>query len=414
MTTKSITARAPPPEIRVDTTMTPVLTVLLAAVVGVIVLPLYAAQPLVEPIASSFGLSVATAGLAATMSMVGYAAGLFLLVPLSDLIETRRIVLTTLSADVVALAAAALAPSAALLFLATFAAGVSASAIQILVPAAGSLTPQAQRGRVIGNVMSGLMIGILLSRPIAGLAGASFSWRAAYVVDAIAVTAAIAVVHRVLPYCEPVARFGKYRALIGSLWRLLAEEPVLRRRAIYQAMCMGAFGLFWTAVALRLAKPPFELGQSEIALFTLAGVGGAVVAPIAGWAGDRGWSRPATLLAHAAVVAASLLAGTAGGGWFGFDPPSMPVLSLALLVMSAVVLDIGVIGDQTLGRRAVNLLQPDSRGRLNGLYTGLFFLGGATGSAIAGAAFAQSGWALVCAMAAGSGAASLVLAAFEP
>jgi MFS family permease len=174
---------------------------------------------------------------------------------------------------------------------------------------------------------------------------------------------------------------------------------------------MGAFGIFWTAVALRLAQPPFELGQTGIGLFTLAGVGGAVAAPLAGWAGDRGWNAPATRAAHAAVVVASILAGLAGAPWFGFDPIAWPALSLALLAMSAVVLDLGVIGDQTLGRRAVNLVNPEARGRINGLYTGIFFLGGAIGSLVAGIASAWSGWTFVCLIASGFGIAAFVLAA---
>src|SRR5262249_39531786 len=191
------------------------------------------------------------------------------------------------------------------------------------------------------------------------------------------------------------------------------EQPILRRRALYQALCMGAFGIFWTAVALELAAPPFGLDAVGIALFALAGVGGAVVAPIAGWAGDRGWITPATWLAHAAVIAALLLAGAAGAGWFGFDPSARSGLSLGMLAAAAIVLDLGVIGDQTLGRRAVNLACPQARGRLNGLYIGLFFVGGAVGSALAGIAWAEAGWTLVCVVGLGFAALALALAWIE-
>ena len=381
-------ARCAPPRATSPTSvMTPLLTLLFAVAVGVIVLPLYAAQPLISSIAASFDLSSGTMGLTATMPMVGYAAGLLLLVPLSDLLETRRLILTTLSAGAVALAAAALAPSSLFFLLAAFALGASASAIQMLVPAAATMVPEAQRGQVIGNVMSGLMIGILVSRPLASLAAVVFGWRGSYALDAVATACTLIVLRRVFPRRTPTVRIQRYGRLIASLWELLVREPVLRRRAAYQAACMGAFGIFWTAVALRLAQPPFELGQAGIGLFTLAGIGGAVVAPIAGWAGDRGWNAPATRLAHAAIVVASILAGLADARWFGFD---RPMLSLALLAISAVVLDLGVIGDQTLGRRAVNLVNSDIRGRINGLYTGIFFLGGAIGSVFAGIASAPS------------------------
>jgi MFS family permease len=194
---------------------------------------------------------------------------------------------------------------------------------------------------------------------------------------------------------------------------LLVKEPVLRRRALYQGLCMSAFGIFWTAVALRLAAPPFGLGPVGIALFSLAGVGGAVVAPIAGWAGDRGWTMPATRLAHATVIAALLLAGAAGAGWFGFDPAAWPALSLGLLAAAAIALDFGVIGDQTLGRRAVHLACAQASGRLNGLYTGLFFVGGSVGSALAGIAWVEGGWTLVCAFGLGCVALALALASIQ-
>src|SRR5262249_20115717 len=184
-------------------------------------------------------------------------------------------------------------------------------------------------------------------------------------------------------------------------------------RAVYQALCMAAFGIFWTAVALRLAAPPFGLDQGGIALFALAGIGGAVIAPIAGRAGDHGWTTPATRLAHAAVIAALLLAGAAGAGWFGFDPAARPRLSLGVLAVAAILLGLGVIGDQTLGRRAVNLACPQARGRLNGLYTGLFFVGGAAGSALAGIAWVEAGWTLVCVIGVGFGTLALALASLR-
>jgi predicted MFS family arabinose efflux permease len=283
----------------------------------------------------------------------------------------------------------------------------------MVVPVAASLVGEARRGRVIGNVMSGLMIGILLSRPLASVAAAAFGWRGAYAFDAAAVAAIAIALLPVLPRRRPTATGSAYAALIASLWTLLAEQPVLRRRALYQSLCMAAFGIFWTAVALRLAAPPFGLDRLGIALFALSGVGGAVISPIAGWAGDRGWTARATRLAHSAVIAALLLAGAAGAGWFGFVPAARPGISLGMLAVAAIVLDLGVIGDQTLGRRAVNLACPQARGRLNGLYTGLFFVGGAVGSALAGIAWVAAGWTLVCVVGLGFGTAALAFASVQ-
>jgi predicted MFS family arabinose efflux permease len=256
-----------------------------------IVLPLYAAQPLISSIAASFDHAPGAIGLTTTMPMVGYAAGLLLLVPLTDLLEMRRLVLATLLVRAVALAVAAIAPSPPIFLVAELAFGASASAIQMLVPAAARMAPEAQRGQVIGNVMSGLMMGILLSRPLASLAAVVFGWRGSYALDALATACTLIVLSRVFPRRTPATKIQKYGALIASLWELLAKEPVLRRRTAYQAACMGAFGIFWTAVALRLAEPPFELGQTRNGLFTLAGVGGAAALPD-GQATTVGTHRP--------------------------------------------------------------------------------------------------------------------------
>ena len=414
MTNTHVVARVPLRAAAAPATrMTPGFERLFAASVGVIVLPLYAPQPLVDLIGPSLGLSLRAASLVAMTSMLGYAAGLILLVPLIDIFENRRAILLMLLADVVALTGAAAAHSPLLFLLAAFASGCATSAIQMIVPLASSLVDEAHRGRIIGNIMSGLMIGILLSRPIASLAAAAFGWRGAYAFAAIAVAVVAFAMQRVLPRRQPVVALT-YAGLIASLWMLLAKQSVLRRRALYQALCMGAFGIFWTAVALRLASPPFGLDSVGVALFALSGIGGALIAPIAGRAGDLGWTAPATRLAHMAVIAALLLAGAAGAGWFGFDPAARPGLSLGLLAAAAIVLDLGVIGDQTLGRRAVNLACPQARGRLNGLYTGLFFVGGAVGSGLAGIAWVEAGWTLVCVIGLIFGVAALALGSVGP
>jgi predicted MFS family arabinose efflux permease len=185
---------------------------------------------------------------------------------------------------------------------------------------------------------------------------------------------------------------------------LLRAEPSLRRRALTASLMMAAFSLFWTSVALRLALPPFDLGQCGIALFALAGAGGAAATSLFGRAGDRGWTRPATIAAHLIMIGALALEAWAGS----FASGPSPAL-LIIMGVGAVLLDVGVIGDQTLGRRAINLLQPEARGRLNGLFVGLFFLGGAAGSAMAGIAWSAGGWLAICAIGAAFGAAALLV-----
>ena len=377
---------------------------LFAVAVGIVVLPLFATQPLVGVIGPDLGLSPSVSALTATVTLLGYAAGLFLLVSLTDVLENRRLILAILLGDVLALIALALAPTSALFLLAAFLVGLLTSAIQMLVPVAAALSAEASRGRTVGAVMSGLMLGILFSRPLASLVAEFWGWRSLYGLLAAAVAALTVAL---APFLPPLRSRGhsSYGALIGSLGSILREEPVLRRRAASQALCMGAFGAFWTSVALQLSAPPLALGQIGIAGFAFTGAAGAVIAPIAGRAGDRGLTRPATILAHAAVSVATGVACLCGVILSASTGPALACLSVA-----AVLLDLGVIADQTLGRRAINLLRPEARGRVNGLFTGLFFLGSAAGSALSGFAWSTGGWGGVCAVGAVFGLGALAVA----
>lgn len=382
-------------------------TLLFAASVGIIVTNLFAPQTLVGLIGPSLGAAASESGLVSMATLLGYAAGLFFLVPLSDLVENRALVLRMLCAAAFAAAIASFAPSAASLLAVLFVLGAACSCIQVLVPVAASMAPAGQEGRVIGDVMSGLMIGILLSRPIASLVADVFGWRAFYGISAAALALLAILLGLTLPRRKPPAH-ATYAGLIASLVGLLAEEPVLRRRAFTASLVMAAFSVFWTAVALRLSAPPFDLGQKGIALFALVGAGGAAVTPIFGRAGDRGFTRPATVVCHLVLIAALGLA-----AWAGMETGAAKAgaawLPLVLMGISAVLLDIGVTGDQTLGRRAVNLLQPKARGRINGLFVGIFFIGGAIGSLLAGIAWAWGGWNAVCAAGAAFGFIALVV-----
>ncbi|RQV14181.1 MFS transporter [Burkholderia cenocepacia] len=371
------------------------MTLFFAATVGVIVMDLFAAQPLTGPISADLHLPPGLAGLVAMLPQLGYAAGLALLVPLVDLLENRRLIVATLAVCAAALALPAFTQSGTVFLFATLAAGAASSVIQMLVPMAASMAPDAQRGRAVGNVMSGLMLGILLSRPLASLIAGSAGWRAFYLLAALA-NAAIAVVLALRLPARTPSITASYRALLASMGRLLADEPVLRRHALLAALAMAAFSAFWTAVGLRLAQPPFALDLHGIALFAFAGASGAIVTPLAGRAGDRGHGPAAQRLAHGTMLAALVVLGIAGAGWFGFDTHAHRGVALALLAGGAALLDAGVIVDQTIGRRAINLLNPVARGRLNGLFVGLFFVGGALGAALAGSAWAWGGWSAVC------------------
>jgi predicted MFS family arabinose efflux permease len=384
-------------------TITGQLVALFAAAVGIIILNVFAPQILVGLIAPELGLGTATAGLVAMMTVLGYAAGLIFLVPLADRVESRRLVLYLLLIAVAAAAAVPLMPNALDFLADLFVLGAASSVAQVLVPLAASMARPEIRGRVVGDVMSGLIVGILLSRPLASGLADRFGWRAFFGVTALAIAGLALMLAWRLPRHQPDTK-PAYGSLLASLWHLLRKESVLRRRALTAGLCMAAFSVFWTAIALRLVEAPFQLGQRGIAIFALVGAGGAVTAALAGRAGDRGWTRATTLSAHLLIVAALALAAWAGS-WGSM--PRAP--ALALLGASAVLLDVGATTDQTLGRRAVNLLRPEARSRLNGLFVGLFFIGGAIGSAATGLAWSIGGWLAVCGLGASFAALALLV-----
>ena len=367
-----------------------------ALAVGLLAINLCVAQPLIGIIAPAIHLAPGAYGLISMLMLLGYAAGLILLVPLTDLAENRRLILWMLIGNVVALAVTALAQQAWLFLAATFVTGMTTSAIQMLVPLAASLTPPQQRGRVVGNIMSGVMLGIMLSRPLASVIAEHFGWRVVFGGTAVLIAALTVVLVLRVPRHWPQSA-PRYIELISSLWTLVRHEPLLQLRASTAGLCFAAFTFFWTVIALRLTEAPFNLGADGIALFALAGSGGTVIAPIAGRIGDRGWTKGATVIMHLMVLLAIGLAwitGTATVG--GTILAGNSALATGAMMVAALLLDLGVIGDQTLGRRAINMIHPEARGRLNGLFTGGFFIGGAIGSLLAGAAWAWNGWDGCC------------------
>jgi predicted MFS family arabinose efflux permease len=360
------------------------MTFLLAAACGLVATNLYTAQPLAGPISAALGLSPRATGLIVTLMQIGYGAGLLLIVPLSDLIENRRLTLIMIAVSALALLGAALSPDALLFFAAALFIGFGTVAVQVLIPYAAHIAPEAERGRVVGNVMSGLLLGIMAARPISSFIAELFSWQAVFFVSAGTMAVLALVLGVALPRRVPTSKLG-YGGLLASLGKLATTTPVLQRRALYHALLGAAFSLFWTTVPLLLAGPLFHLSQGGIGLFALAGVSGAAAAPIAGRVADRGWGRQATALAMLAVAAAFLMTQIA---------PEGSMLTLLLLVAAAILLDSGVAANASVGQRMIFSLGAEFRGRLNGLYTASFFAGSATGSAVGGWAYADGGWTL--------------------
>lgn len=355
---------------------------LLAVAAGLIVANLHYAQPLVGPIAAATGLSAGAAGLVVTLTQIGYALGLFFIVPLGDLLENRRLVFVLLLGTALALAAAAFSEQAWLFLASSLGIGLGSVAAQVLVPFAAHLSRDETRGYNVGRVVSGLLLGIMLARPVSSLVADHAGWHSMFGAASLVVLALAFVLRRRLPLRQPSSPLS-YWSLIGSLRHLFATTPVLRRRAAYQAAMFGCFSLFWTVTPLMLAGPAFGLSQTGIAVFALVGMAGAVASPIAGKLADRGHTLPAT--------ACALLLAIAGFALPLLAPPSRD-LALALLVIAAIVVDMAVAANMVLGQRAIFALGAEVRGRLNGIYFSLFFVGGAVGSAAGGWVYSQYGW----------------------
>ena len=287
------------------------LVLLLAIACGAAVANLYYAQPLLDVIARDLGVSPGAAGLLVTASQVGYAAGLVLLVPLGDLVDRRRMVWRLLLVTAAGMVVAAVAPSFAVLALAIGVVGVTAVVAQVLVPLAGTLAADHERGQVVGSVMSGLLLGILLARTASGLIAA---------VDVVAHRLRPRrgahgrdrrVLRRALPPTPPATDLP-YRAALRSVLALVRDEPLLRRRMLYGATGMASFSVLWTAIAFLLSGPPFHYGEGTIGLFGLAGLVGAVAAQGAGRLADRGHTHAATGVFLVAIAVAWVLLALGG------------------------------------------------------------------------------------------------------
>ncbi len=362
--------------------MSGALIFVLALACGIVVANIYYVQPLIGLISRDYAMPVASAGLLVTLTQVGYAAGLILVVPLGDIVENRRLILLLLAGLTAALVMAGAAPNASLFLVASLAIGVTACTVQIIVPLAGHLAPDASRGRAVGVVVSGLLFGIMLSRPAASFVAHFFGHRSVFDASAVAVAALILLLWRVLPQRRPHGM--PYLRALGSLGPLLLHTPVLRRRGLYQAALFGAFSLFWTAVPLLLESPRFGFSQIGIGVFALVGAGGAIVSPYAGRLADRGKTDLVTGLSLAGACVACL--GTLVGGL---------LTSWPLLVAAALLLDMAAAANLVVGQRAIFAIDAKARGRLNGLYLALFFVGGALGSLVSGYAYALGGWTAV-------------------
>jgi predicted MFS family arabinose efflux permease len=371
------------------------LVALLAVACGAAVANIYYGQPLLAAIADDVHVGPGTAALLVTASQIGYAGGLLLVLPLGDLLERRRLVVRLLGLTAIALVATTTAPSFAVLALGIAAAGVTSVVAQILIPYASTLAAEEERGRVVGRVVSGLLIGILLARTVAGLVASVGGWRFVYGMAAVLMLALAALLHRFMPVIATHSDLP-YPRLLRSVGTLVREEPVLRVRMAFGALGFGSFSVLWTAVAILLSRPPYGYGEAAIGLFGLAGLAGAAAASFSGRLADAGHARAATGAFLACVVASwALLA--------------LGAHSVFALIAGIVMLDLGVQGAHLLNQHAVYGLRGDARSRLNTAYMTCNFTGGALASAAAAFAWDRGGWGAVCALGAVLPAAALAV-----
>lgn len=358
------------------------LVVTMAAASGITVANLYYIQPLLAQIAAYLHVAQVSLGLAATLTQVGYAVGMLLILPLADIREKKSLILAMLGLSACALVFLALSRSAVTICVASFAVGFTSVVPQLLVPLAAQLSKPESRGRTIGSVMSGLLIGILLSRTFSGMLGAHFGWQSVYFIAAgLMVLLAVFLALR-LPKCPSLSSM-KYSELFRSMGELTRKLPTLRESAVSGGMMFAAFSVFWTTLSFLLAGPHFRLGADAAGLFGLVGVVGASAAPIAGRLSDHRSPRVAIGIGMAAIAVAFtcfLL--------FGYE--------LAGLIVGVILLDLGVQSGQISNQARIHAISDEARNRINTVFMVAYFIGGSLGSSVGAYCFSRFGWPGVC------------------
>jgi predicted MFS family arabinose efflux permease len=371
------------------------LTLIMAAISGMAVANLYYNQPLLAVMAQGFGVPDRQVGAIPMLSQIGYALGLLFVVPLGDLLERRRLIVVLLGAVAVALVAAAVAPGVAWLGAASLLIGFATVVPQLVLPFAALLAPPKERGRVVGTVMGGLLVGILLARTVSGWVGAGLGWRAMYWIAAGLMVLLMPVALALLPQSRP-ARALSYRELLPSLLRLVREQPVLREAALLGAMAFGAFSAFWSTLVFLLKTPPYHYGSQVAGLFGLVGLVGALAAPVVGRLADR--RSPRAVVGLALGITAAAFAVLWAFGWHLWG-----------LALGVVLLDLGVQGAQISNQARIYALVPEAPSRVNTVYMFAYFLGGALGSILGATAWGTAGWTGVCILGLGFLAAGLAV-----
>jgi predicted MFS family arabinose efflux permease len=383
-----------------STTLSRGLVLLLAVGAGLSVASLYYSQPMLGVLGADIHASAETLGWIPTLTQLGYAFGILMLAPLGDRHDRKRIILIKAAVLSLALLSAAVSPSIGVLLAASFVVGLSATLAQDIVPAAAHLAPAEARGKIVGTVMTGLLLGILLSRVVSGFVAEQFGWRAMFVAAAVTIVALGVALSRGLPRFVPSTQLA-YRALLGSLATLWRQHPGLRRAAIAQGLLSLGFSAFWSTLAVMLHGAPFHLGAGAAGAFGLAGAAGALAAPLAGRVADtRGTMAVASLGAGLTMVSFAAML---------FLPLLSPHAALWLIAGSAVGFDLGIQTSLIAHQSIVYGIDPAARSRLNAILMTGVFIGMAAGGALGSLALAHWGWTGVTLVAASAAAVALAL-----
>ena len=375
------------------------LILLLASGAGLAVASLYYAQPMLGVLGAEIGASNQAIGAVPMLTQLGYAFGILLLAPLGDRYDRRRIILAKAAVLALALAAGAAASGIGLLLVASLVIGLSATLAQDIIPAAATLAPVAHRGKVVGTVMTGLLLGILLSRVISGFVAEHLGWRAMFFIASASIALIGVAAWRGLPSFKPTTNLP-YGALMGSLASLFRKHAALRRAALAQGLLSVGFSAFWSTLAVML-HTQYNLGSAAAGAFGLAGAAGALAAPLAGRIADAKGPELVTRLA-AGLAAVSFAA-------MAFLPMLSPTGQLVLIVLSALGFDLGVQASTVAHQTIVYGIEPEARSRLNAvLFVGVF-TGMAAGAALGALFLAQWGWAAVVALATAASVGALVV-----
>lgn len=360
------------------TELTTGLTVLMAIATGLVVASNYYAQPLLDTIAEQFNLTTNTAGFIVTAAQLGYAAGLLFLVPLGDLFERKSLILTMTFLSALGLLITALSNNVWQILLGTALTGLFSVVAQVLIPLAASIAKPHKRGKAVGIIMSGLLLGILLARTVSGAVAMIGGWRAIYYVAFALLILLMIVMAIKLPRYHQKADLN-YFQLLGSIGRLFFGTPVLAVRASLGALSFANFGLLWTAMAFLLASPPFNYSEGTIGLFGLVGAAGALMASQAGHLVDKGKGKLITSIGLVLLL-------------LSWIPIGLAKHSLLAFIIGILVLDLAVQAVHVTSQSTLYRILPEARNRLTAGYMTSYFIGGALGSLLSGYAYEHAGW----------------------